>query len=194
MKLNKNEQVILVTTKDYHTNEGLLKLYEKKKKWKLVLTTQAYIGKNGFTDMKKEGDQKSPTGKYTINSTFGYLGNPGTKLNFKNASMNDVWVDDPHSKFYNTWQQKNNLNKDWLSAEEMTHRLYRYGIIINYNLELIPGKGSAIFIHTVDSESGFTNGCIAIKETDLIQTMKWLNPNKNPVIIQTPISALTKYF
>src|SRR5690625_6794893 len=97
--------------------------------------------------MKKEGDQKSPTGKYTVNSTFGYLGNPGTKLNFKNASMNDVWVDDPHSKFYNTWQQKNNLNKDWLSEEEMTHRLYKYGIIINYYLDHISVNSKVLIIN-----------------------------------------------
>src|SRR5699024_7645545 len=133
MKLNKNEQVILVSTKDYHINEGLLKLYEKKKKWKLVLTTQSYIGKSGFTDMKKEGDQKRPTGKYTINSTFGYLGNPGTKLNFKNASMYDVWVDYPHSKFYNTWKQTNKLYTNLLSSEVITHRLSIYGNIFTYS-------------------------------------------------------------
>lgn len=194
MKLNKNKQLILVTTKDYNTNQGRLKLYEKKGKWQQILNTKAYIGKKGFTDMKQEGDQKSPTGIYTISSGFGCLGNPGTKLHFYSTSLNDVWVDDPNSNFYNTWQQKDNPNKDWLSAEEMTHRLYKYGIIINYNIEQISGKGSAIFIHTADSEVGFTNGCIAIKQTDLIKIMKWLNPNKNPVIIQAPKSTLTKYF
>src|SRR5690625_6153754 len=92
------------------------------------MTTQAYKETNGFTDMKKEGDQKSPTGKYTINSTFGYLGNPGTKLNFKNASMNDVWVDDPHSKFYNTWQQKNNLKDRKSTRLNSSHVAISYAV------------------------------------------------------------------
>ncbi len=189
-KINNSEQVILVTTKKYNTNHGQLRLFEKKDKWKQILSTQIYIGKNGFTDIKVEGDQKTPTGKYTISHGFGYRENPGTKLDFKNASSNDVWVDDPSSKFYNTWQQKNNHNKDWNSAEEMTHVLYKYGIIINYNTEQIPGRGSAIFIHTA---AGYTNGCIGTKESDLIKIMKWINPDKNPLIIQTPQDKINNY-
>lgn len=193
--LNNSEQIILITTKGCQTNLGEIRLLEKrnKDKWNQVSNSTAYIGKKGLTDNKQEGDQKSPTGKYTIGHAFGYRGNPGTKLSFKKASPKDVWVDDSKSKFYNTWQQKNNSHKDWNSAEEMTHELYKYGFIINYNTARIPGKGSAIFMHTVESGVGYTSGCVATNESDLIKVMKWINPDKEPVIILTPESELGNY-
>ena len=108
-KLNKNnKQVILVTTKGYNTYHAKIQTFEKDSKgnWKRKLNVKGYIGKNGFAKSKREGDGKTPTGKYTIGTAFGQKGNPGTKLPYKRATSNDVWVDDPNSKYYNTWQEK----------------------------------------------------------------------------------------
>jgi len=190
--LGKSQQVILVTTSGYNTSTGKISTYEKdgNGKWNLVLSSTAYIGKNGFTDNKAEGDGKSPTGKYTIGQAFGYEGNPGTKLSFKNSTENDVWVDDSNSKYYNTWQKDDKADKDWDSAESMMHRLYNYGFVINYNTAQTPGKGSAIFMHV---GSSYTLGCTATNQGDLIKIMQWVDPSKNPVIIQTPESGLGNY-
>lgn len=193
--IHNTEQVILVTTKSYSSNYGEIRLFDKtdNEKWQLFLKTTASIGKNGFTDNKQEGDQKTSTGKYTIGHAFGYKENPGTSLSFKQATENDIWVDDPQSKFYNTWQSKTKWDKDWKSAEEMTHELYKYGFIINYNTKQTPGKGSAIFVHIKRLENDTTHGCIAMKENNLLKMMKWINPEKTPVIILTPESELNKY-
>ena len=191
--LNKsNKQVILVTTKGYNTYNAQIQTFEKnsKGKWKRVHNYKGYIGKNGFADNKREGDGKSPTGKYTIGDAFGYKGNPNTKLNFRKSTSNDVWVDDPKSKYYNTWQKKNRKGKDWNSAESMMHRLYEYGFVINYNTNQVPYKGSAIFMHT---GSSYTVGCTATSQSNLISILKWIDPNKKPVIIQTPESRLGNY-
>lgn len=190
--LGNSKQVILVTTKGYNTSTGQIRTFEKDSngKWNQVLSATAYIGKNGFADNKVEGDGKSPTGKYTLGHAFGYKGNPGTKLSFKHSTDKDVWVDDPNSKYYNTWQTIDKEDKDWNSAESMMHRLYTYGIVINYNTQQIPNKGSAIFMHVGNS---YTLGCTAMSQDVLIQIMKWLDPSKNPVIIQTPESQLDKY-
>lgn len=193
--LGNSQQVILVTTKGYGTYTGQVRTFEKdgNGKWNQKINTTAYIGKNGFADNKVEGDGKSPTGKYSIGHAFGYAGNPGTQLSFKNATADDVWVDDANSKFYNTWQSKSNTDKDWNSAEEMTHDLYKYGFTINYNTAQTPNKGSAIFMHVARPGTGYTTGCTAVNQGDLLQIMQWINPNKNPVIIQTPEAGLGNY-
>lgn len=186
------QQVILVTTNGYNSTSANIQTFEKQSngKWKRVLNTTGYIEKNGFADNKVEGDGKTPTGKYTIGHAFGYKGNSGTNLEFRHTTNNDVWVDDLNSKYYNTWQKANKKDKDWESAESMMHRLYTYGFVINYNTEQIPNKGSAIFMHV---GSGYTLGCVATSEKNVISILKWLNPNKNPVIIMSPESELSKY-
>lgn len=191
-KLGNSQQVILVTTQGYNTSSAQVKTFEKDNngKWNQLLSATAFIGKNGFANNKVEGDGKTPTGKYSLGYAFGYQGNPGTKLSFKNATSNDVWVDDSSSQFYNTWQTKDNENKDWNSAEEMTHRLYNYGITINYNTAQTPDKGSAIFMHVGNS---YTVGCTATNQGDLIKIMKWIDTSMSPVIIQTPEAELANY-
>lgn len=193
--LGNNRQVILVTTNSYGTYTGQVRTFDKDSngKWHQKLSSTAYIGKNGFADNKREGDLKSPTGKYSIGHAFGYAGNPGTKLSFKSSTSNDVWVDDSNSKYYNTWQSKNKSDKDWKSAESMTHELYRYGFVINYNTSQTPNKGSAIFMHVARPGTGYTTGCTAVNQGDLLKIMKWVDPSKNPVIIQTPESGLSNY-
>ncbi|MCT1905341.1 hypothetical protein [Oceanobacillus sojae] len=190
--LGNNEQVILVTTKNTQTSNAQIQTFEKNKygKWQLVHAMNGYVGKNGVTKNKTEGDGKSPIGKFTIDYGFGFKGDPGTKLTFKNTTSNDVWVDDPKSKYYNTWQKNNKKDKDWNSAESMMHSLYQYGFVIDYNTERIPYKGSAIFFHT---GSSYTLGCTATSAANVVKIMKWIDPAKKPVIIQTPESGLGEY-
>ncbi|RFB15315.1 hypothetical protein DZB84_12995 [Bacillus sp. HNG] len=190
--VNGNQQLILVTTNGYNTNRATIQAFEKDEsgKWNLFLNTTGYIGKNGFTANKKEGDGKSPVGKYTIGTAFGQKGNPGTKLPFRNITNDDVWVDDPESPLYNSWQSRNATQGQWKNAENMMHRLYTYGFVINYNTERTPYKGSAIFFHV---GSGYTLGCTATSEANVIKLLKWLDPAKNPVILQTPVQELNKY-
>ncbi|MDR4887746.1 SH3 domain-containing protein [Fredinandcohnia sp. QZ13] len=190
--VNGNHQLILVTTDGYNTNHATIQAFEKDAngKWNPILNTTGYIGKNGFASNKKEGDGKSPVGKYTIGTAFGQKGNPGTKLPFRNITNDDVWVDDPESPLYNSWQSRNETQGQWKSAENMMHRLYTYGFVINYNTERTPYKGSAIFFHV---GSGYTLGCTATSEANVIKLLKWLDPAKNPVILQTPVQELNKY-
>lgn len=187
-----NHQLILVTSNGYNTSLAYIRTFEKNSqgKWIPVLTTTGYIGKYGFTDYMREGALKSPTGKYTIGFAFGQKGNPGTKLPFRKITSDDVWVDDPSSSLYNTWESRSKTKGKWKSAENMTNRLYAYGFVINYNTKRVPYKGSAIFFHIGTS---YTAGCTATSEKNVVSILKWLDPAKNPVIIQTPIKYLSKY-
>lgn len=190
--IHKNDQVILVTAKGNKTSKAKIQTFERDATGNLkhVLSTTGYIGKNGFTTNKKEGDGKSPVGKYSIGTAFGQQGNPGTKLPFKSITNDDVWVDDPKSSLYNSWQSRSKTSGQWRSAENMNHRLYTHGFVINYNTKRTPYKGSAIFFHVATS---YTVGCTGTDRTNVISILKWIDPKKNPVIIQTPEKDLTKY-
>jgi L,D-peptidoglycan transpeptidase YkuD (ErfK/YbiS/YcfS/YnhG family) len=45
-----------------------------------------------------------------------------------------------------------------------------------------PGKGSSIFMHIWRSAEKGTAGCVALAKPNLIQTMRWLNKDKKPMI------------
>ncbi|MFC7393448.1 SH3 domain-containing protein [Scopulibacillus cellulosilyticus] len=187
-----NKQLILVTSNGYNTSSDEIHTFERNAKgqWVPVLTTTGHIGKYGFTSNMSEGGKKSPIGKYTIGTAFGRKGNPGTKLHFRKITSDDVWVDDPKSSLYNTWQSRKKTQGKWKSAENMNIPAYNYGFVINYNTKRIPYKGSAIFFHI---GSSYTLGCTATSEANVVKILKWLDPKKNPVIIQTPIQELNKY-
>ncbi|WP_310331506.1 SH3 domain-containing protein [Priestia megaterium] len=188
--LGNAQQVILVTADNYDTKSAKIQTFEKVDgKWKQVLTANGVLGQKGFALSKKEGDMESPTGKYTIGTAFGRYANPGTKLPYRKITANDVWVDDSKSSLYNTWQQKP-ANGRWTSAENMDIPAYDYGFVINYNESRTPGKGSAIFFHV---GTNYTAGCTATSKEQVVSILKWLNPEKNPVIIQSPVSELDKY-
>ncbi|MEH7469011.1 SH3 domain-containing protein [Priestia megaterium] len=188
--LGNAHQVILVTADNYDTKSAKIQTFEKVDgKWKQVLTANGVLGQKGFALSKKEGDMESPTGKYTIGTAFGRYANPGTKLPYRKITANDVWVDDSKSSLYNTWQQKP-ANGRWTSAENMDIPAYDYGFVINYNESRTPGKGSAIFFHV---GTNYTAGCTATSKEQVVSILKWLNPEKNPVIIQSPVSELDKY-
>ncbi|MGE8203028.1 SH3 domain-containing protein [Heyndrickxia sp. NPDC080065] len=189
-----NKQLILVTSNGKNTSIAEIRTFEKNSKgqWVSVLTTKGYIGKNGFASASNmsEGAKRAPIGKFTISTAFGRYKNPGTKMLYRKITSDDVWVDDPTSKLYNTWQSRKKTKGQWKSAENMNISAYTYGFVINYNTKRVPYKGSAIFFHI---GSSYTLGCTATSQTNVVKILKWLDPKKKPVIIQTPIQELNKY-
>ncbi len=192
--LGNAQQLILVTSANSSSKTATIRTFEKAKgKWKQVDSMTGVLGKKGMTDKMSEGSQASPTGKYTIGTAFGRGTNPGTKLPYRKITNDDVWVDDPASSLYNTWQKASKNNGRWKSAEKMNIPEYDLGFVINYNTNNpVAGKGSAIFFH-VAGKYGYTAGCTATSKSNVTTVLKWLNPDKNPVIIQTPDSGLGKY-
>ena len=135
------------------------------------------IGKNGVSSHKKEGDGCTPLGEYSLGNIYfreDRVVLPDVELSKVIIDQNTGWCDDINSNDYN--------RPITLPFKYSAERLYRednvYDIIcvINYNLEsVIKGKGSAIFMHiATDSYSG-TEGCIALKQDDLIQILSQIN-------------------
>ncbi|MFJ8526748.1 S-layer homology domain-containing protein [Bacillus sp. NPDC094106] len=189
--IQNNQQVILVTTNGYGTNNAQIRTFDKNNsKWKEIKNINGKIGRDGFANQMSETVTQSPRGKYGIGMAFGRQGNPGTKLPWHDIQSNDVWVDDSNSELYNTLQKKPAYGR-WNSAENMNVSAYDYGFVINYNTdERTPGAGSAIFFHVSNT---WTAGCTGASKQDVIDILRWIDPDKNPVIIQAPESELSNY-
>lgn len=159
--------------------------YERSKDgiWTKVLGTRGHVGKNGVTDSKKEGDKKTPAGIFSLGFAFGHDSDPTTNYSYRSIKSDSYWVDDPASAYYNQWVDGEE-DKDWDSAEALGHIKTEYALAVlieyNYGSRMVPGKGSAIFLHVDD---GTTAGCIAIPKDDLKTLLKWLDKDKDPHII-----------
>ncbi len=130
-----------------------------------------YIGKNGLTKNKNEGDLKTPIGEFELGILFGTHKREEINLNdslqYIEINKNLYWIDDSNSKYYNRLVDITKINKDWKSAENLLENSipYEYAIEIKTNPQNIPGKGSAIFLHCAKKE--YTAGCIAIPKDKL---------------------------
>lgn len=160
-------------------------LYQKSgSNWQQVTPTiKADVGSKGIAaiDDKVEGDHKTPSGLYPLKTAYGTL--PlNLKIDYKHATDEDKFVDDPNSPEYNTWVTGDTTAQ---SYEEMLREdgIYKIGVVINYNMApIIPGKGSAIFMHIWYGPNIGTTGCIAMDEPNMIKIVKWLNKKNNPYI------------
>lgn len=177
------EQVILVTAMPGALS-GYLYAFQKNADGKydqVFETMPVVIGRDGMTPDKHEGDDKSPLGLHKIGHAFGNGPKPSfVDFPYKEISANDKFVDDPNSPEYNTWVRGETKAK---SYERMRRKdeTYDLGMIIEYNMHpVVPGKGSAIFLHIWKSSDRGTQGCVAMKRSNLEMIMKWLKPKFNP--------------
>lgn len=184
-QLQSRQAMVVIWEKEYYAhlylNESLNGC------WKVVSQMGANIGRDGM-GKTKEGDRKSPVGIFSLATAFGNAPPPaGINYPYRILTEYDYWVDDNRSQLYNQWVRfKGGYWKDWNSAECLGKETiaYKYAVIINYNTERQPEKGSAIFLHVRTGENIPTQGCTAVSETDMIKILQWLDFAKKPVLIQ----------
>ena len=139
--------------------------------------TEGYIGKNGVTYDKIEGDGKTPLGKFNIGVSFGMHKNVDTHLKYVQINPNLYWVDDSNSKYYNRLVDITKVEKDWKSAEHLMDYPveYEYALEIKANPNNEKNKGSAIFLHCSNQKP--TAGCVAINTYNMIELLKNIKEN-----------------
>lgn len=143
------------------------------------LITKCSLGRSGIKKNKFEGDGSTPAGIFSLREIF--YRQDKIDLSFSSLKLNIIkknygWCDQPSDIKYNQKVFLPYLS----SAENLWRDDDRYDIIIvlGYNdRPVVSGKGSAIFIHVTNSYHKPTEGCIAIKKSDLIYIVK--NCNKN---------------
>jgi L,D-peptidoglycan transpeptidase YkuD (ErfK/YbiS/YcfS/YnhG family) len=187
-KFDKSAQIILVVDNSsfFFTRTTLYAMEKRGDNWMMACSPfNAVIGKNGFAPAgeKREGDGKTPSGIYPLKMTFGYDANIITKMPYRQALADDIWVDDPQADDYNQWTK---IQETKAASYEMMKReddQYKYCIVIEYNTDpVIKGNGSAIFLHIWKGEGLPTAGCVAVSEEDIIKILDWLDPTASPLI------------
>lgn len=180
--LDKSDQMVLV-----RAEETLAKVsfYEKNNKghWIEKWQTSGYVGRNGITTDKHEGDGKTPIGIYDFGLAFGIEKNPGAKIPYKELDEKDVWIDDINSKYYNQYVKNDIADKDWSSEESLYEykESYAYVLAINYNTQpIVKGAGSAIFLHVETNEP--TAGCVSIPKEYMKKLLQSLKPGTKIII------------
>lgn len=136
---------------------------------------------------KREGDKRAPAGVFSLGTAFGRAPRaphaPGT-WPYRPTGPRDRFVDDPKSPHYNTWQlEPAEGPPPWTSAERLS--MYSLGLVVEHNTRApVPGAGSAIFIHPWKGPAHPTVGCTALDEGELRELLRWLDPEKKPVLVQ----------
>ncbi|MFZ2956526.1 MAG: L,D-transpeptidase family protein [Candidatus Ozemobacteraceae bacterium] len=186
---NKTFPPLVATSGDNRVEDGLelIALENRNGTWTEVFRTrELVVGRSGFAapGAKVEGDGKTPTGIYLIGQAFGYEASVSTKLAYRQATENDVWVDDPKSLNYNLWVDKNNASATSFEFMKRKDNLYKFGFVIEYNTDPITaGAGSAIFFHVWRGPGKPTSGCVATPESFIISLLAWLDAAKHPRIL-----------
>ena len=124
------------------------------------------VGKKGLNSNKKEGDNSTPKGLFSLKKLYfrkDRVGFPKFAITKKVIEKNMAWCDDSSDKKYNKEiKTSNKKTKEHLYRDD--HK-YDYIITISHNENRTPNKGSAIFIHLTNNYKA-TAGCIALKKKD----------------------------
>jgi L,D-peptidoglycan transpeptidase YkuD (ErfK/YbiS/YcfS/YnhG family) len=146
----------------------------------------AFVGRNGLSLHHHEGDDTTPMGLFGFQSTmYGVLPNPGVAYPYHHLVCGDWWDEQSSSPLYNHFVHvpcgsTPNFGGDSEALWE-TVPLYDYFAVIAYNRHpIIPGRGSAIFLHVSDGHA--TTGCVSIPAADLLRVLRALRPSLNPLI------------
>lgn len=181
------QQAILVHPLKYESFRAEVSLWERHgERWKQIgPVLPAVIGRSGLAlkDTKREGDGRTPHGVFSIYRAFGYHPNIKTKIDYRMTTEKDLWIDDPASADYNRWVKAptSAVSYEILRREDF---LYEYAAVIEYNTDpIVPGKGSAIFLHVWRSSEIPTAGCVALSKENVVKILEWLDKSKNPVIV-----------
>ncbi|MRR17299.1 MAG: hypothetical protein EG826_12670 [Deltaproteobacteria bacterium] len=149
----------------------------------------AVIGRNGFAPPgeKREGDGRTPSGVYRLGTVFGYADSAATKMPYRRAGADDLWVDDVQAADYNRWVKQTETRATSFEKMRRDDDLYKYGIVIEYNTDpVVKGYGSAIFMHVWAGARSTTAGCVAVSEEDIVSILAWLDEAAKPVIVINP--------
>ena len=146
--------------------------------------TRAICGRGGVRADKREGDGASPEGIFPLLNGFyrpDRIARPESGLPMTALQPNHGWVDDPTDPNYNrlvTLPYGASHEEMWLADG-----LYDLVVVIGYNTDpVVPGRGSAIFLHVARPDFSPTAGCIAIARDVLTRLLGLLGPGSTITI------------
>ena len=137
-------------------------------------TYRCALGKAGVSAAKREGDNATPAGCFALRRGFfrpDRTSAPESGLGFSPMSKFDGWCDDPADPQYNR-----PVTLPYPASAESLWRedgVYDLLVELGYSDDpIVPGAGSAIFLHLATAGFSPTEGCVALERVDLLDVLR----------------------
>ena len=144
------------------------------------------LGRSSISASKREGDGATPLGRWRLRALWyrrERVARPRTRLKTRVIKRDDGWCDAPLDRNYNRAVRLPYP----ASAEAMWRDDHLYDLVVElgYNdRPRIHGRGGAIFMHLARADFSPTEGCVALKRSDLVQLLKYCGRRTSLVIMR----------
>jgi L,D-peptidoglycan transpeptidase YkuD (ErfK/YbiS/YcfS/YnhG family) len=132
------------------------------------------LGRAGIGAQKREGDGATPIGAFVLRRVFyraDRMPPPQTVLPCQGITPSDGWCDAPNDPAYNRL-----VALPYPASTETLWRddhLYDLLVVLGHNDNpVVPGQGSAIFLHLASPDYAPTAGCVALGRDDLLAVLR----------------------
>ena len=143
------------------------------------LTIPCALGRSGTTRRKREGDGATPLGRFHLLGCF-YRADrgprPPARLPIASIRKVDGWCDDPADRRYNRPVR--------LPYPARHERMWRedhvYDVVVDIACNrgpIVPGRGSAIFLHLARADFAPTEGCVAVPRQMIRRLLERIGPD-----------------
>ncbi|MES1197375.1 MAG: L,D-transpeptidase family protein [Pseudomonadota bacterium] len=153
------------------------------------LKARCALGRGGViaASAKREGDGASPAGIWPLRLLLyrpDRESRPNTALPCRTLTPSDGWCDAPGDPAYNRLV----AHPYPASAERLWREDHVYNLIVvlGFNDDpVIPGRGSAIFLHLAHADWRATEGCVAIDQETMQAVLGFAKPGDTLTIAAT---------
>ena len=149
---------------------------------------RAAMGPAGPIGGKREGDGATPIGRFAFRYLLyrpDRLRPPPTGLGLRALSPRDGWCDDPADVLYNRpviLPYRARHERLWRDDD-----IYDLIVVLGHNDDpVVPGAGSAVFLHVARPDFSPTAGCIVLSKDDLLPLLAQSGPGDCLTVVTTP--------
>lgn len=148
------------------------------------LSFRCAVGRGGIVTAKREGDGGTPAGAWPLREVFyraDRVARPVTSLPVRALTPADGWCDWPADARYNRPVQLPYPAR----SEQLWRGDHQYDIIVvvGYNdAPVVPGKGSAIFLHLARPGYTGTAGCVAFARSHLLTILSRVDARSRLIV------------
>ncbi|MFJ7966437.1 L,D-transpeptidase family protein [Streptomyces sp. NPDC096324] len=179
---SRTRQAVVVTGSGRDSSRSTVVLYERTEAgWTAGPSRPARNALKGWTDHHRSGDLRSPIGVFTLTDAGGLRPDPGTRLPYDRSGA----FTSPGTGF---------------DGEPLAGS-FDYVVAVDYNRRpgttpldwtrpMGAGRGGGIWLHV--DHGGPTHGCVGLREKDLVELMRALDPALHPVVVMGDAASLAR--
>ncbi|MFD9461059.1 L,D-transpeptidase family protein [Streptomyces sp. NPDC060027] len=179
---SRTRQAVVVTGRGKNSPLSTVVLYERTEAgWEAGPSRPARNALKGWTDHHLAGDLRSPIGVFGLTDAGGLRPDPGTRLPYDRSGA----FTSPGTGF----------------DGESLAGAFDYVVAVNYNRRpgttpldwtrpLGSARGGGIWLHV--DHGGPTHGCVGLREGDLKELMRDLDPDRHPVVVMGDAASLAR--